>query len=195
MQSSFPNIPLIPVNAQAARLMADTNSPANFTDTGFTLELQKECDELAEAITRMEKQLASHQGGKTTWFNQCTYNLGVAVKKLKTNRHTITMITRMAAEIAEHKAVAAKAEARSLEMRRASEKDAELTRRAEAESYSKLMGALAKTERHHRNLDETIVFLQGFKKVVKEDLGLDHHLRLIEKTKKLIATGWLPAGS
>lgn len=198
MKPSFPDIPLSPVNRQAANLLA-ASDPQQINDSAFKLELQKECDELALSITSMEGQLATFQGEPNEWFRQCRYNLEVATKKLKTNRHTVTMLTRMASEISAHKAATAKAEAETAKANShakqceiAMNRQREITKRLKDQQKHALANAVAKTERHAASMNQERVFLQAFRRATKEKYGPEVNLELIQKADAILATGWLP---
>ncbi len=198
MKTSFPDTALTPVNRQAAKLLAGAE-PDQINESRFKLELQKECDDLAASITSMEAQLAAYQGEPNQWFRQCSYNLNVAVKKLKTNRHTITMLTRMAAEIAANKAAIAKAEAQTakaqaqmVEAQQAAKKQEEISKRLQEQQRVSLARAITKTERHAITMNEDLVFFKAFRRVTKETYGLEAHMSLIKKAEALISSGWKP---
>ena len=173
-------------------MLANLESPEKLGQADFSLELQKECDELAQSITSMEYQLKSHVGEKNDWYRQCSFACDVATKKLKTNRHIITVITRMAGAIAAHNATIAKAEARVAEAQKAAERDAERTRRTEAFQQERLAAAIAKTERHNISMQEDLVFMKAYKKAAKDKLGMTLHMEIIESAKALLASGWTP---
>jgi hypothetical protein len=198
MKTSFPDIPLSPVNRQAAELLA-ASDPEQINDSLFRLELQKECDELAASIASMEGQLASFQGEPNEWHRQCSYNLNVATKKLKTNRHIITMISQMASEIAKHQVVIAKAEAKTAQaqgqiakMQFAAMKQEEITKRLAEIQQGSIAKAVAKAETHAVTMQQDLVHLKAFRKACRETVGLDMQKIIHEKAEELIASGWKP---
>lgn len=198
MKTSFPDIPLAPVNRQAAELLAGAD-PDQLNEAPFKLELQTECNELATSITSMEAQLASFRGEPNEWFRQCSYNLNVAVKKLKTNRHIITTLGRMASELAKHKADVAKAEAQtaraqaeSQKFQLAAKKQEEITQRITQSQQAAIAKAIAKAEMHAITMQDDLVKLKAFRKACRYTVGLDVQKIIHQEAEKLIASGWKP---